>query len=142
LNNWFTGQIDTMWQAIDQVLLPQQIAGATRNSASSIPTISDQEIYRAKVLSFKSGLVALVMKISPLENTESRIILQIHPAGGNQQLPGITQLRLLSIDNQEIGLASAAATETIQLQFRANLGEQFQTEITCDGQTLTEMFEL
>jgi hypothetical protein len=142
LNSWFAGQIDTMWQAIDQVLLPQQIAGATRNSTSSIPTVSDQEIYRAKVLSFKAGLVALVMKISPLENTESRIILQIHPAGGNQQLPSTTQLRLLSIDNQEIGLASAAAMETIQLQFRANLGEQFQTEITCDGQTLTERFEL
>lgn len=142
LNSWFTGQIDTMWQAIDQVLLPQQLAVATRNSGSSIPTVSDQEIYRAKVLSFKAGLVALVMKVLPSNNNESRIILQIHPAGGNQQLPGTTQLRLLSFDEQEIGLASAAATETIQLQFRANLGEKFQTEITCDGQTLIERFEL
>jgi Protein of unknown function (DUF1822) len=138
LSRWFEGQSDAMWQTLDRVLLPQQLAIATRSSAIS----TSQDIYRVKVMSFVSGKIALVLRISPLEQSESRITLQIHPEGNNTHLPGTTKLRLLTTDQQEIGQASAATTETIQLQFRANSGEQFQIEITCDGQVSTETFEL
>jgi Protein of unknown function (DUF1822) len=142
LSRWFEGQSDAMWQTIDQVLLPQPSMVAVRGAGSLTPQITDRDIYRVKVLTFSSGKIALVLKISPLEQTESRITLQIHPEGENAQLPGTTQLRLLTMDNQEVGQASAATTETIQLQFRVNSGEQFQIEITCDGQISTETFEL
>jgi Protein of unknown function (DUF1822) len=138
LSRWLEGQSDAMWQTLDRVLLPQQLAIATRSSALS----TSQDIYRVKVMSFVSGKIALVLRISPLEESESRITLQIHPEGNNTHLPGTTKLRLLTTDRQEIGQASAATTETIQLQFRANSGEQFQIEITCDGQVSTETFEL
>jgi Protein of unknown function (DUF1822) len=74
--------------------------------------------------------------------TESRISLQVHPAGGAAYLPGETQLRLLAADGSEIGKVSAAVTETIQLQFLASAGEQFEIEIACGGQILTERFEV
>jgi Protein of unknown function (DUF1822) len=140
LSQWFDGQIETMWQSLDQVLVPQQVAIAIRGTAQE--TLTDQEIYRAKVLHFEAGQLALVIGISQIDLIETQINLQIHPDRGTPQLPDNTQLRLLTRDGQELGQASAAVTEIIQFQFRANQGEQFQIAITCAGQTLTEQFEL
>ena len=140
LNQWFQGQIDAAWQALDRVLLPQQIAIAVRSPDAD--QAIEGEIYRAKAYDFALGQIALVIGISPVSDTERRIRLQIHPAGGATYLPGATRLRLLSEDGSEIGQASAAVMETMQLQFRASEGEPFQVEITCDEQTLTEQFVL
>jgi Protein of unknown function (DUF1822) len=139
LSSWLQGQIDTIWQTLDLVLLPPQIATAVRGNDRS-PTTTD--LYRAKVYTLAAGQVALAIGIAPISDTESRIDLQIHPAGGATQLPGATRLRLLAADGSEIGQASAAVTETIQLQFRANAGERFQVEIVCGGEIRIESFEL
>jgi Protein of unknown function (DUF1822) len=139
LSGWLQGKIDSIWQTLDAMLLPPQIATAVRGERVT-PNPSD--LYRGKVYPLATGQIALVIGISPISDRESRIDLQIHPAGGATQLPGTTSLRLLTVAGGEIGQASAAVTETIQFQFRANLGEQFQLEITCAGETLTESFEL
>ncbi len=140
LSDWLQGQIEAAWQTLDRVLLPQQIATAVRSGDRPLSPQSD--IYRAKTYSFATGKIALAIGISAISDTESRIDLQIHPAGGATQLPGATSLRLLTVDGTEIGRASAAITETIQFQFRASAGEEFQIEIDCQGQTQTEQFAL
>jgi hypothetical protein len=139
LGGWLQGQIEAIWQTLDLVLLPPQIATAVRGYKS---TSANGDLYRGKVYTLATGQIALVIGITAINNIESRIDLQIHPAGGATQLPGATQLRLLATDGSEIGQASAAVTETIQFQFRANAGEQFQIEIVCAGETRTESFEL
>jgi hypothetical protein len=143
LGQWFQGEIERVWQSLDRVLLPQQIATAVRSggSATLTPT-TPEDVYRAKIYSLEGGQIALVIGVSPLNDTESRISLQVHPTKDAVHLPGKTQLRLLATDGAEIGQVSAAITETIQLQFRATQGEQFQIEINCQGETLTEEFEL
>ena len=150
LNRWLQGQIEEVWQSLDRVLLPQQIAilvsrgfaNAIRSAASdNTLEIALGDVYQAQVFNLDGGQIALVVGISPVSETESRISLQVHPAGGEAYLPGATQLRLLSTDGSEIGKVSAAVTETIQLQFRVSAGEQFEIEIACCGQILTERFE-
>ncbi len=142
LNRWLAGQIDEVWQSIDRVLLPQQIAIAVRSTASeNTLDIAPGDVFQARLFNLDGGQIALVVGISPVSDTESRISLQVHPAGGEAYLPGATQLRLLSTDGSEIGKVSAAVTETIQLQFRVSAGEQFEIEIACCGQILTERFE-
>jgi Protein of unknown function (DUF1822) len=143
LSSWFQGQIDDLWQSIDRVLLPQQVAMAVRSAGNqTILEIGAEDIYRAKVFNLDSGSIALLIGISPVSETESRITLQVHPAGGAAYLPGETQLRLLTPDGNEIGKVSAVVTETIQLQFRVSEGEQFEIEIACCGQILKERFGL
>jgi Protein of unknown function (DUF1822) len=143
LSNWFQGQIEDVWQSIDLVLLPQQVAMAVRSAASqTILEIGAGDIYRAKVFTLDGGQIALLIGISPATDNESRITLQVHPAGGAAYLPGETQLRLLTPDGTEIGKVSAVVTETIQLQFRISEGEQFEIEIACCGQILKERFGL
>jgi Protein of unknown function (DUF1822) len=143
LSSWFQGQIDQIWQSIDRVLLPQQLEGAVRGETSQHPLkIAPGDVCRAKVLNLDGGQIALAIGISPVSETESRINLQVHPAGGEMYLPGETQLRLLTTDGIEIGKVSATAMETIQLQFLVSAGEQFAIEIVCCGQTLMERFEV
>jgi hypothetical protein len=89
-----------------------------------------------------AGQIALIVGLTPIADRESRIVLQIYPAGGSTQLPAPTRLRLLAIDGDEIAQASATVTETIQLQFRVSAGERFQVEIECGGSVWIERFEL
>ena len=141
LSDWLLGQIDAIWQPLDLVLLPPQIATAVR-SADLFQLPAQSDLYRAKVYSFAAGEIALVIGISQISDTEDRIGLQIHPTGGATQLPGAISLRLLAADGSEIGQARATVTETIQFQFRASVGEQFQIEIACAQETRIESFEL
>jgi hypothetical protein len=141
LNRWLQGQIEDVWQSLDRVLLPQQMATAVRSNASQATVeIVPDEVYQAKVFDVDGGQIALVMGIAPMVDTQSRISLQVHPAGGAAYLPDITQLRLLTADGSEIGKVNAAVTETIQLQFRVSEGEQFAIEIACGGRVLMERF--
>jgi Protein of unknown function (DUF1822) len=142
LNRWLQGQIDEMWQSLDRVLLPQQLAIAVRSTPSSTTSDLTADVYQAKLFDINGGQIALLVGVSPIADPESRISLQVHPAGGATYLPGSIQLRLLTIDGSEIGMASAAVTETIQLQFRAITGEQFEVEIACGEQTFRERFEV
>jgi hypothetical protein len=143
LSSWLAGQIDEVWQSIDRVLLPQQLGSAVRGETSQNPLkISPGDVCRAKILNLDRGQIALAIGIAPISETERRINLQVHPAGGEMHLPGETQLRLLTPDGIEIGKVSATVMETIQLQFLVSAGEQFEIEISCGGQTLVERFEV
>jgi Protein of unknown function (DUF1822) len=139
LVDWMQGQFDRAWQAVDAVLAPQQLAIATRSAATESPTIV---IDRAKVIAVGDGQVGLLVNLEPLDATEVRIDLQIHPTGDSIHLPGETQLRLVGMDGTEIAEAKAAVTETIRLQFRANYGEAFQLEIRCNNEVVIEQFVL
>lgn len=107
LSDWLRGQIDVVWQALDLVLSPAQIAIA-RSDVLAVP--APNYLYRAKVYLLATGQIALAIGITPISDRESRISLQIHPVGGARQLPGSTQLRLLTADGGEIGRASADCT--------------------------------
>lgn len=143
LSSWFSGIIDELWQSIDRVLLPQQLAISVRGETSpNTLKILAGDVCRAKILNLDCGQIALAIGISPVSETQSRINLQIHPAGGEMYLPGETQLRLLTTAGIEIGNVSATVMETIELQFLVSAGEQFEIEISCCGQTLMERFEV
>jgi Protein of unknown function (DUF1822) len=140
LAGWMQGQFDRAWQAADAVFAPQQLAVSIRSAATEVS--SSVRIDRAKVVQVGDGQVGLLVNLEPLDATEVRIDLQIHPTGDSIHLPGETQLRLLGMDGAEIAQAKAAITETIRLQFRANYGEAFQLEIRCNQAVVIEQFVL
>jgi hypothetical protein len=143
LNSWLQGQFTDVWQALEQVLLPQQLAIAVRsNDSQNAIKIGAEDICRAQVFNLAGGQIALLIGISPISVTESRINLQVHPTGTSAYLPGETQLRLLDANGNEIGKVSAVVTETINLQFRVMAGEEFEVEITCNDKILNERFVL
>ncbi|MGI0493754.1 DUF1822 family protein [Alkalinema pantanalense CENA528] len=142
LRDWGQGQFSDLWQAIDAVLVPQQWATAWRSD----PAQSSGAISRVKVLELGhapgEAAIALVLSLSPLDTALTAIELQICPTGDHACLPEAVQVRLLDGTGREIGQARATVTETIQLQFTAEAGEQFQVEVIAGEQCQVERFEV
>jgi hypothetical protein len=139
LRAWLQGQFDRAWQPIEAALGPQNLAVTTRSNGTEAAA---PLVQRVKVLDMGNGSVALLIKMTPVSDNEARIEVQIHPIGEAIHLPGETELRLLSPEGAEIAQAKATVTETIRLQFRANYGEEFQLQVSCNDRVVTEQFAL
>lgn len=144
LREWWQENFSTSWQAIADVIQPQPWATAWRSEATDPPL--EFAVSRAKVLEFGSqpGVASLALVLSLCSLTESRTVvrLQIGSVGGQPLLPHPVQVRLLDAAGNEVGQASAAVTETMQLQFEVELGERFSIEVSSGEKTITEEFEL
>jgi Protein of unknown function (DUF1822) len=139
LGSWLQGQFDRAWLPIEAALGPQNLAVATRSNSTEVAA---PLVQRVKVLDMGNGSVGLLIKVTPVSEAEARIEVQIHPIGEALHLPGETELSLLSPEGAEIAQAKATVTETIRLQFRANYGESFQLEVSCNDRVITEQFAL
>ncbi|MGA7936163.1 MAG: DUF1822 family protein, partial [Kovacikia sp.] len=154
LTAWLQGQVESAWQAMEAVLSPQKVetAWGTSSRGRGENRLSNQsrnavfEVSRVKVLDFgdrpENDQVALLIGVSALDETDVMVGIKISPVGDRLNLPGAVQVRLLGENGNEVGQASAAITETIQLQFRGQRGESFSVEVTCDGRCVTEPFEI
>ncbi|MBW4473825.1 MAG: DUF1822 family protein [Stenomitos rutilans HA7619-LM2] len=154
LSDWLQGRFTSVWQPMAAVLSPQQVETAWGAAARgrSENRLTDQsrnavfDISRVKVLDFgnppNNDQVALLVGVSALDETDVSVGIKISPVGDRLQLPGAVQVRLLDERGNEVGQASAAITETIQLQFSGQPGERFSVEVTCDDQCVTETFEI
>lgn len=103
-----------------------------------------EAVSRAKVLELGTGTGAIAIVISIATAADSRISvqLQICPVGDDSLLPNPVQVRLLDVAGNEIGQASAAMTEIIQLEFEAAAGERFCVEVISGEQRIMEEFEV
>lgn len=144
LREWWQGNFTESWQAAAAVIQPHRWATAWRGEANDPPR--EFEMSRAKVLEFGSqpgeAAIAIVIGIGSMSEPRTVVRLQICSVGGDSLLPYPVQVRLLDATGHEVGQASAAITEMIQLQFEVELGERFQVEVTSGGQQITEEFEL
>lgn len=154
LSDWFQGQFASAWQAMEAVLSPQQVEtawgtvarGRGDNRRADPSDNTGFEVNRVKVLNFgtqpDSDQVALLVGVSAANEPDVQIGIKISPVGDRPHLPGAIQIRLLDENGNEVGQASAAITETIQLQFSGQRGERFSVEVSCDDGCVTEPFEI
>lgn len=148
LTDWWHGAVATGWQELAAVLSPRQLESTWRSARSrpTDPPNLSSEVSRIKVLEFgdRPGVeqVALLVGVAPLNDIEVSIGIQIGPVGHHPTLPNDVQLRLLNAVGTEVGQASATITETIQLQFTGERGEQFSVEVACGDRSITESFEI
>jgi hypothetical protein len=148
LRDWFQGQFTDLWQTVDTVLSPQQVAVNWRGVAQpeTLSEATESTINRAKILDVGSqpgeAQIALLLALTPLDATNISIGVRISPVGNAAYLPHDVQVRLLDDTGTEIGQARASVTEIIQLRFNVTQGEQFSIEITSGGTTITESFEI
>ncbi len=154
LSLWLQSQFDSLWQPLDSVPRLQaiptrsrrapatQIDGEVAGNGAENGAIAPM-VHRVKPVTFNESVrLWLVLGVAPLQDGDRRIFLSLEPAEAEQALPGSVQLRLLSDAEEEIGQASAATTEVIEMQFRASPGEQFFVEISSEATRLLEHFEV
>ena len=147
ISQWLQGKFEVIWQVMEDVLSPRQLAIAWRGRRGHLTHQSLHhsmfDINRVKVLDFglhSDEQVALLVSVTAKDATELNIGVQICPTGDRLYLPNPVQVRLLNDAGAEITQARATVTETILLQFGGKQGEQFSIEVTSGTQSVTETF--
>jgi Protein of unknown function (DUF1822) len=139
LGTWLDGLIDTGWETIDRLLSPAQLQlrGGFRET---LPVIRCQQID----LKLQSGVtsLSLVIKIdrTPDPNVTD-ILLQVYPIG-HHELPAGVKLTVVDDLAQTAVVSSEVGDNWIQLDFTANLGEEFTVAIRLDDREVIQKFAI
>ncbi|NJN56009.1 MAG: DUF1822 family protein [Leptolyngbyaceae cyanobacterium SL_5_9] len=150
LGEWLQNVADASWQAMgeffDPMLNPAQPAFGFRGDRA--PSVYAEEstapiIRRGKRLTLRTESdtipVLLLMGLLPLSQQETEIWVQVESAE-QTQLPSALKLLVLDETGTEVMYAQARSTESMQLQFTAEAGEQFGVQVILDNYSITETF--
>lgn len=148
LSNWLQNLFESGWQELETLLsgTQPQLAWRTRQLSSYIfNDLSNQnEVRRGKLLDFgfqlSSSVLALLITISPIDQTEINIRLTIHSIA-DMFLPEFLKLVVID-DSGNIFLTAEARSidNYIQLQFSGSIGEQFSVQVSLGEFSLVENF--
>ncbi|NEP10773.1 MAG: DUF1822 family protein [Symploca sp. SIO2C1] len=141
---WFQGIFDEGWQTLDSLLAPRQLAYRSSRAISNKTTNPGEEtIERAKPLNL--GLLAdrkqlvLVVSISPEENQEVRVVIQIHPMETKEFLPPGLKLKV-TLDSDSVEVVARDTDNWLQVPLTEVPGKTITVEISRDDAAVTETF--
>lgn len=141
LSQWLEGVFDESWQAIDALINPEaNLAFSTRSV--------EQGAKRCKLIDLGMQLgnqtVALLVSITEAAEDKLGILVQLHPACGQQYLPPMLKLTLLSKAGKTLQEVSARGQDNyIQLKpFKGEPGKRFSIEVSLENISIKEDFEL
>ncbi len=158
LSQWFENCFEAGWQSLEALLgIDQKNLAFSFRSASGL---SEHQVRRAKLinLGLQLGsqsvalLVALALAkrdevqpaygIAPEAEQKVGILVQVHPVGGETNLPPNLRLALLSESGDILqDVQSRSQDNYIQLKrFRGNPGECFNIQVTFGDTYITETF--
>ena len=150
LSAWLQGNIDNLWQGLDELLAPAQLAIARQSSASSdsIPESSYQ--WRGKVLQFPTApptdnRFVFLVGIAPQDNTDSfQISIKLDPSAlsAPNSAAAVLSMELQNDTGDLLSQASAQPGEMIRMAFGAERGDRFTVSMSLDSTTLEERFEV
>jgi len=138
LRNWLEEIFAEGWQAIEELLHPEQLEPAFRSRG--ITYIGrGQQIDLGMQRAEKS--VALVVTLHSEEESELEIKVQVYPLGGETYLP--QGLKLIVMDESKEAVAESRDCDNfIQLEFSAELGEEFSVAVVLGEAKVTQHFRL
>lgn len=147
LSQWFQQQFTASWQAVEELLNPQNLAPAYRfrSVASAELTQNTPTVRRAKLIDLGIQInhcpLALIVELRPTTNQMTQVWLQVHPTQAQSFLP--PDLRLTVVDESGatfLEAQSRAVDNYVQLQFSGNPGERFGVQITLGSGRVLEEF--
>jgi len=137
---WFQGIFDEAWQTLDSLLAPRQLA---YRSSRAISNKREETIERAKELNL--GLLAdsqqlvLVVSISPEENQEVRVVIQVHPMETEEYLPPGLKLKV-TLDSDSVEVVARDTDNWLQVPLTEVPGKTITVKISLDDAAVTETF--
>ncbi|BAY37679.1 hypothetical protein NIES2111_20180 [Nostoc sp. NIES-2111] len=137
IGQWLDGFVDAGWQTIEHLLHPQQLGLAFM---SAVSMTRGQKIDLGMQLEQIS--VALVVKIAAVAEGEVDILTQVYPVD-NHVLPQGMKLNIHDqLGENILEVISREEDNWIQLEFSAELGEQFQIVVSYGDSQQTKLFEV
>ena len=150
LSQWLNGAFDAGWQAVENILTPNQVSFAFRFRDGSNQKVNTSQsdlsnVKRGKLFNFgieQSGeSVALLIGLITIESTKIKVSVELYPTKGQTYLP--PDLQLMVLDETGLAIMQAQTRNTnkdISLDFTANSGEQFGIKIVLNNVSITEYF--
>ena len=151
LSNWLDDLVESGWQALEQLLSPQQLQLALRSNAGTEFQASHEFVrkdYKGKLIDrsmLDDGFaVYLTLKRITLANGFVEITLRIYPTDEQTYLPSGIKLRMFGNDEDgnEVSTEMQANSEDewIELHFAGESGEEFAVEIIKGNISVIEHF--
>lgn len=137
LKQWFEHIFETGWQEIE-TLLGNQPALSMRSGKGDF-------ISRGKLIDLGKQITAqaviIVVAITPENEQEMDIIVEVHPTSGQTYLPPNLQLMVLDFQGAAVMVAEArSSNKNIQLQFNGEPGERFSVKVALGDISVIEDF--
>ncbi|HEY9638692.1 MAG TPA: DUF1822 family protein [Coleofasciculaceae cyanobacterium] len=140
LEQWFETIFESGWQEIEALLGTQRA-----NLALTIRSPAKVSVERGKLINlgmqYQSQKVILVVALTPENDKEIDITVEVHPKRGQTYLP--PNLHVMVLDNLGESVMEATARSKnshIQLQFSGEPRERFSVKVTLDDVSVIENF--
>jgi hypothetical protein len=140
LGQWFQNRFAEGWQAVENLLNPEELAVNLRQT-----TELSQAIRRVKAIELADQVLLLLVTLVSEEDGRVEVRPQLRPRDRDLQLPPNLTLALLSTTGKTVqSVESRDQDDSIQLRrFKCSPGTQFSLQVQLNGKVvLTEDFEL
>jgi Protein of unknown function (DUF1822) len=140
LTQWLENIFDVGWQEISAFLGTEIM-----HPASSMRNTKDAFVSRSKLIDLGKKLsdqaVLLVVALTPDNEQEMEIIVEVYPINGENYLPANLQLMVLDFEGISVMEAQTrTSNKNIQLQFSGEVGESFSVKLALEGVSTVENF--
>lgn len=140
LKQWFAKSFESGWQPIETLLdtQPGHLAFSLRSSAAA-------SVLRGKLIDLEiqhqGQAVVLVVALTPLQEPEMEITVEVHPQSGQSYLPPNLQLKVLDNLGEAVMEAIARSSNSyIQLHFSGVVRERFSVNVALGDVSVIENF--
>ncbi|NEO16148.1 MULTISPECIES: DUF1822 family protein [unclassified Moorena] len=142
LLEWLKGNFELGWQSVNDLLSPQQLRPAFRNT--------EYQQQRAKPIDlFDLGLelagnpVVLIITVGKIDKETASVRAQVYPRGETLTLPANLKLSVLTATGDIFTEVTARSNdEFIQYQFNAQQGDDFGIQVSLGEASVTERFQV
>jgi hypothetical protein len=140
LKQWFENIFDAGWQEIEALLRTQPAY-----VASSVRSTKGDLVSRGKLIDLGKLLtqqaVVLVVTLTPDNEQEMDVIVEVHPTSKENYLPPNLHLTLLDCDGASVMEAQTrSSNKNIQLEFSCEIGERFSVKLALGDVSTIEDF--
>ena len=140
LKQWFENIFDAGWQEIESLLRTHPAY-----AASSVRSTKGDLVSRGKLIDLGKLLtqqaVVLVVTLTPDNEQEMDVIVEVHPTSKENYLPPNLHLTLLDCDGASVMEAQTrSSNKNIQLEFSCEIGERFSVKLALGDVSTIEDF--
>ncbi|MBW4500526.1 MAG: DUF1822 family protein [Scytonema hyalinum WJT4-NPBG1] len=140
LKQWLENIFDAGWQEIEALLRiqPAYVASSVRSTKGDL-------VSRGKLIDLGKLLtqqaVVLVVTLTPDNEQEMDVIVEVHPTSKENYLPPNLHVTLLDCDGASVMEAQTrSSNKNIQLEFSCEIGERFSVKLTLGDVSTIEDF--
>jgi hypothetical protein len=149
LSQWLRDIFEVGWETIEAIFAPPQdeLAFNTRSQSpvrTSPPSIPTNGVKRGKRLDLewlgRREQVAVFVGLTPRRSSQLDISVEVCPIGAQPYLPRELQIMVLDEQGKAVLQAEAGNSESIEFQFRGELGESFSVKVALGEVSITQEF--